>query len=141
MQARIKEAAIDAFRSLRSIAPMILAVIGLVGLFEALVTPQMLKTFFNGSLFHDTVVGTVAGAISVGQPFVSYIIGGELLDAGVSFYAVTAFILSFVTLGVVQIPLEWGLFGARFTLVRNLLALLFAFIIAFLTVITLEFFR
>ncbi|SFV50476.1 Conserved protein, permease-related [hydrothermal vent metagenome] len=112
------------------IAPMLLAVIGLIGLFKAYVTPQMLRTLFNGATFHDMLVGTGVGAISVGQPFISYIIGGELLDHGASFYGVTAFILSFVTLGVVQLPMEFGIFGARFTLARNLLSLLFAFLVS-----------
>lgn len=120
------------------ITPMLLAVIGLVGLFETLVTPQMLHSLFTGEPVEDTVIGTVAGGVSVGQPFMSYIIGGELLDEGVSLYAVAAFILSFVTLGVVQLPLEAQLFGLRFTVVRNLLALLFALLISAATVVTLR---
>jgi len=36
------------------IAPMLLAVIGLIGLFKAYVTPQMLRTLFNGATFHDS---------------------------------------------------------------------------------------
>ena len=121
-------------RSLWGVIPMLLAVIGLVGLFEAIVTPQMLHSLFGGSTLGDTVIGLFAGAVSVGQPFLSYIIGGELLQDGVSLYAVTAFILSFVTLGVVQLPLEWSLFGARFTVMRNLLSLLFALLISWATV-------
>jgi uncharacterized membrane protein YraQ (UPF0718 family) len=85
-------------------------------------------------------VGVLSGGVSVGQPFLSYAIGGELLHDGVSLYAVTAFILSFVTLGVVQLPLEWALFGTRFTVLRNLLSLLFAFVIPIVTVYTLRLF-
>jgi uncharacterized membrane protein YraQ (UPF0718 family) len=98
----------------------------------------MIHSVFNGNAIYDMFVGTVVGGISVGQPFVSYILGGELLKEGVSLYAVSAFILAWVTLGVVQLPLEWSLFGGRFTLVRNILAFLFAFVISFLTVMTLE---
>ena len=122
LTSRLKEAAANALQTLRAIAPMLLAVIGLVGLFEALVTPQMLHALFSGNVADDMLVGTFAGGISVGQPFLSYIIGGELLQEGISLYAVSAFILSFVTLGIVQLPLEAELFGVRFTVVRNLLA-------------------
>ncbi|MEN8147714.1 MAG: permease [Campylobacterota bacterium] len=131
-----KEALTNAFKTLYTIAPMLLAVIGLVGLFETFVTPEMLHSLFNGSPLYDTLVGTFVGGVSVGQPFLSYIIGGELLHEGVSLYAVTAFILSFVTLGLVQLPFEYSLFGLRFTVVRNMLALLFALLIAWATVIT-----
>ena len=30
--------------------PMILGVVGLVGLFQTLITPELLKSFFNGNL-------------------------------------------------------------------------------------------
>ncbi len=46
--------------------------------------------------------------------------------------------LSFVTLGVVQLPFEAQLFGLRFTLVRNLLALAAAILISAATVATVE---
>jgi len=138
---RIIEALGRASRSLRMIAPMLLAVIGLIGLFETVITPEMIKALFGGSTLNEIVIGVFSGGISIGQPFLSYAIGGELLHSGVSLYAVTAFILSFVTLGVVQLPLEWALFGARFTIVRNLLGVLFAFLIPVATVCMLGFFQ
>jgi len=131
---RLYDALKHTAKSLWMILPMLMAVIGLIGLFETVITPQMLKSFFNGSTVEEILTGIVTGGISVGQPFLSYAIGGELLHDGVSLYAVTAFILSFVTLGVVQLPLEWSLFGTRFTVLRNLLSLLFAFLISVATV-------
>ncbi len=119
---------------------MLLAVVGLVGIFKTYVTPEMIKALFNGSMLHDMIVGVGVGAVSVGQPFVSYIIGGELLKEGASFYGVAAFILSFVTLGVVQLPMEFGIFGARFTLWRNFLSFVFSFFVAYLTVLSVEMF-
>ena len=125
---RLKTAAKNTFGTLMMVMPMLLAVIALAGLFQTLVTPEMIQSVFKGSLVQDTLIGTGIGATSVGQPFLSYVIGGELLHEGVSLYAVTAFILSFVTLGVIQLPLEWSLFGTRFTLLRNSLSFIFAFL-------------
>jgi uncharacterized membrane protein YraQ (UPF0718 family) len=131
IKSRIIQALKHTLFTVKIILPMLFAVIGLVGLFKVYVTPQMMHRFFNGTPLHDMLSGVAFGAISVGQPFVSYIIGGELLKTGASFYGVSAFILSFVTLGIVQLPIEFGIFGWRFTVMRNLLSLLFAFIIAF----------
>ena len=117
--------------------PMLISIILLTGLFEVFITPEMLSSLFSGHAFYDTLIGTISGGVSVGQPFISYLIGGELLDNGMSYYAVTAFILSWVTLGVVQLPYEYSLFGGRFTLTRNLLAFIFVFLISFSTVQTL----
>ncbi len=118
--------------------PMLISVILLSGLFEVFITPEMLSSLFSGHAFYDTLIGTVSGGVSIGQPFVSYLIGGELLDNGMSYYAVSAFVLSWVTLGIVQLPYEYSLFGGRFTLIRNLLAFIFVFLISFATVQTLK---
>lgn len=138
LSTRFKQALVGSLKSLYTILPMLFAVIGLIGLFQSVVTPKMLHAVFNGDVLHDTLAGTLVGGVSVGQPFFSYIIGGELIKEGISLYAVTAFILAWVTLGIVQLPLEWGLFGKRFTIVRNVLSFLFAMLIAFATVVTLK---
>jgi uncharacterized membrane protein YraQ (UPF0718 family) len=136
---RLKIASVNTFKTLGMVMPMLLSVIGLMGLFETLVTTEMIHSLFKGSAFADTLLGTLAGSVSVGQPFLSYAIGGELLNEGVTLYAVTAFILSFVTLGLVQLPLEWELFGTRFTVLRNGLSFLFALLISMSTVTILSF--
>ena len=124
-----------------SMLPMILGVVGLVGLFQTLITPELLGSFFTGNIYYDTLVGTLAGGVAAGQAMVSYIIGGELLKEGISMYAVSAFVLSWVTLGVVQLPLEVEVLGMRFTILRNILAFIFTIIIALATVATVEVFR
>jgi len=117
---------------------MLLSVIGLVGLFQVFITKEMLVSFFSGDPLLDTVIGTFSGAIAVGQPVVSYILGGELLEGGVSMYAVTAFILAWVTLGIVQLPAEVEVLGPKFTIYRNILALFSTLIVSILTVQTLK---
>jgi len=67
----------------------------------------------------------------------SYIIGGELVGFGVSLTAVTAFIIAWVTVGVVQAPLEAQTLGKRFTIVRNITSFISSILIAVLTVSTL----
>ena len=119
-------------------APLLLGVIGLVGLFQVLVTPEMLGSLFRGNPLADTLIGTLTGAAAAGNPVVSYILGGELLAQGISLYAVSAFILSWVTLGFIQLPAEVEVFGGRFTLFRNLLAFVFTMLIAVATALTLQ---
>jgi uncharacterized membrane protein YraQ (UPF0718 family) len=133
---RVKEALAKALHSLVGVLPMLLAVIGLVGLFQSFVSAQMLRSLFSGSPFIDTLIGTLIGGVSIGQPVISYLIGGELLHQGISPYAVSAFILAWVTLGVIQLPLEASLFGRRFTVMRNLLSFLFAMLIGAATALT-----
>jgi len=121
-----------------AMAPLLLGVIGLVGLFQVLVTPKMLAALFRGNPLADTLIGTLTGAAAAGNPVVSYLLGGELLAQGISLYAVSAFILSWVTLGFIQLPAEVEVFGSRFTLYRNILAFIFTMLIAVLTALTLQ---
>ncbi len=124
--------------SFLAMAPLLLGVIGLVGLFQVLVTPKMLAALFRGNPLADTLIGTLTGAAAAGNPVVSYLLGGELLAQGISLYAVSAFILSWVTLGFIQLPAEVEVFGGRFTLYRNILAFFFTMLIAVLTTLTLQ---
>jgi uncharacterized membrane protein YraQ (UPF0718 family) len=122
-------------------SPMLLGVIGLVGIMQIYITPQMMASAFGNGIFIDTIIGTFSGAISSGNPAVSYLVGGELLEEGTSLYAVTAFILSWVTLGFVQLPAEAAALGFRFTLYRNLLSLVATIIIAIATAATVGFIK
>lgn len=124
--------------SFAAMTPMILGTIGLVGLFQTMVSPQTLASFFSGNIFADTLIGTVTGAFISGTPIISYLLGGELLNQGISLYPVTAFILSWVTMRLLHIPVEVAYFGKRFTFYRNFLAFIFTIIISLLTVSTLN---
>ncbi len=133
-----KQASIKALKSFISIIPMLLGVILLVGLFQTYITPDMLTKLFGYSIVTDVLSGTLFGAISSGNPVMSYIIGDELLNNGVTLFAITAFILSWVTLGIVQLPAEASVFGMKFTVYKNLLTLISTIFVAICAVLTLK---
>lgn len=126
-----------ALKSFGSSLPMLLGVILLLGLFRTFVTPEMISSVFTGEMLGDTLIGTGIGSLSAGNPITSYIIGGELTNEGVSLFAVTAFIVAWVTVGVVQFPAEAGILGKRFAIVRNILSFVFAILVSIATVLTL----
>ena len=132
----LKKAFTKALISFISIIPMLIAVMGLVGLMQIYVTPDILSTFFGHGSLVDTLVGTLAGAVSMGQGMISYVVAEGLMEQGVSLYALSAFILAWVTLGFVQLPAEASVFGVRFTFYRNVLTLLSTIIVAYATVLT-----
>ena len=119
-----------------TMSPMLFAIILLLGIFDVYITNDMLSSLFVSNDFIDTIIGTSLGAVLTGNPMVSYILGGELRDAGVSILAVTAFILSWVTLGLVQLPAELEIFGLRFTFYRTLFTFIINIIVSFATVFT-----
>lgn len=133
-----KKAIKKALMNFVSMTPMLLGVIGLVGIMQTYITPDLLSSLFGYNLIADIGTGTAMGAISAGNPAVSYIIAEELLKQGITLYAMSAFILAWVTLGIVQLPAEVSIFGLRFTVYKNILTLLSTMFVAYLTVITLE---
>ncbi len=136
----MKVALKKAFLSFISMMPMLIGVVGLVGLMQIYITPEMLSSFFGYGDILDIFAGTFAGAISMGQGMISYIVADGLMEQGVSIYALSAFILSWVTLGFIQIPAEASVFGGRFTLYRNILTLISTVLVAYLSVVTVKLF-
>ena len=124
-----------------SMTPLLLGTIGLVGLMQVYITPEMIKALFGYGNFSDTLIATFVGGVSVGQGIISYVIAGELQEQGVSTFVLAAFVLSWVTLGLVQLPAEATMLGLRFTVIRNLLALFGTIAVSYFSVITLELIR
>lgn len=136
----IKKSFFKAFNGFISITPMLIAVILLIGVFQTYVTTEMLKTLFGYNTLTDIFTATLFGGISSGNPITSYIISEELLNSGISLYAASAFVLSWVTLGIIQLPAEATVFGVKFTVLKNLLTLISTMCIAYLCVVTLRLF-
>ncbi len=132
----IKEAFNKALKGFISMLPMLLAIILLLGIFDTYITKKILASFFIDNNFIDTITGTLMGGVLTGNPMVSYILSGELTTAGISLFAVTAFILSWVTLGVVQLPAEVEIFGLRFTFYRTLFTFITTILVSIATVLT-----
>jgi hypothetical protein len=65
------------------------------------VPKQAYRFIFSGNWLIDPLMGAVLGSISGGNPLTSYVIGGELRQEGVSMLAITAFIVSWVTVGII----------------------------------------
>jgi len=130
----LKQSAMAFFK----VSPMIVAVLALSALLLTFVPAQQVKNVFTGNPVTDTLFGTLTGGIMVGNAMISYILGGELLKMNISMYAVTAFLLAWVSIGYVQIPMEISFFGKRFTFAKNILSIVFTLIISILIVATYE---
>ncbi|HEC81672.1 MAG TPA: hypothetical protein ENI42_04535 [Thermoplasmatales archaeon] len=135
---RLITAFYKALKSFTSAFPVIIGVVLLLGLFKTFITPKMITSIFIGEPFRDTLIGSTLGSILTGNPITSYIIGGELLNDGVSLFAVTAFIMSWVTVGLTQLPAEALFLGKRFAVARNILSFILAIMVSVATVLTLE---
>lgn len=118
--------------------PTLIGVMLFISLVLALVPSSLYGKVFTGNEVLDPLIGALIGSVAAGNPITSYIVGGELIDQGVSLLAVTAFITTWVTVGVLQLPVEATMLGKRFALIRNGAAFFSAVLVAILTTVTLE---
>ena len=139
-----RKAAMQALRSashqIENLLPAMISVIFLAGLFMAFLSEKSLTSLFPGSMWRDSLWGAFMGSVFAGNPINSYIIGGQLLELGVSLVAVTAFICSWVTVGLVQFPAESVALGWKFAFVRNLSCFGLSMAISFVMMFILNFF-
>ena len=129
---RVKSVFLKTGKSFGKSIPLMFTVIFLISLINTLVSKDFFSKFFVGNVFIDSFVGSFFGSFFAGNPITSYIIAGELLDQGISILAVTSFIVSWVTVGIVQLPVEMEYLGKRFSIFRNLVAFIFSFVVAIL---------
>jgi uncharacterized membrane protein YraQ (UPF0718 family) len=113
-------------RSLTSLAPVLLGMMGMVGLVLALIPPQLLSELFkhNGTAGF-ALVAVVGALITIPAP-VAFPLAGSLVKLGASLSSMAAFITTLTMVGVLSAPMEIACFGKRFTLVRQSLSFVLA---------------
>jgi len=129
-----KQSAQKAVKGLWMALPMILGTVLLISLISAIVPKSFYVSVFSRNSILDSFVGSLIGSISAGNPITSYIFGGEMLSQGVGLIAVTAFLVSWVTVGLIQLPAESTILGKKFAIWRNIMAFIFSIIVAIITV-------
>jgi uncharacterized membrane protein YraQ (UPF0718 family) len=133
----LKQAFLKTVQSFRRSLPILLGVLMLLSLAFTLIPKSMYGKIFTGNRIIDPLIGAAVGSIAGGNPVTSYIIGGELRLQGISMLAITAFIVAWVTVGVIQLPAEALMLGKRFAFVRNGISFVTALIISIIIVLTL----
>jgi len=135
---RLRQSARKAMRGVVDILPIVAGMLLLTSLMVKLFPRTLTASLFGVNEWFDLLLGASVGSIAAGHPLISYILSGELIARGVSLLAVTALMVSWVTVGVVQLPAEALILGRQFAVSRNLLCLLSAIAVAILTVGTLS---
>jgi len=130
----LKQSAAKTLKSFYKILPLILGMILLISLISTSIPRSFYSTIFRNNPFFDSIIGSVIGSISTGPPITSYILGGEFLKEGVSLIAVTAFMVAWVTVGIIQFPAESIILGMKFAVTRNITSFIFSVVVAIITV-------
>jgi uncharacterized membrane protein YraQ (UPF0718 family) len=130
---KTKKAVKIAFKKGLSLAPIMLIIIALIGLLLAFFPPELIKTYLGGDMNAiQVILSAVVGAIVMIPSLIALPLCGSLVDAGASYTPIAAFITTLTMVGFVTLPLELKELGKKVTILRNLLAFIFAVIISIL---------
>jgi uncharacterized membrane protein YraQ (UPF0718 family) len=125
------------FHGFLQMFPIIIGMLLMTSILVTLFPRKLITQLLGQGNVADSLIASGIGSIAAGHPIASYLVAGELLSAGAGLVAVTAFIVAWVTVGIVQLPAEAMLLGVRFALWRNLICFLSSIAIAYLVVFTL----
>ena len=120
-------------KAYRQALPILFAMFFLISLLTPYIE-KFYKSVFSGNYLIDPLIGSILGSVSAGMPITAYILGGELMEIGISLLAVTAFILTWTTVSLAFLPMESKYLGKRFAISRNIVNYFMAVIISILTV-------
>jgi len=116
-----------------SVLPQFLAVLLLVGLLLAVVQKETIQAVIGAeSGIKGLFLAAVLGSAALIPALIAFPIAAELLQNGAGLAQIAVFISTLTTVGFVTMPLEIKYFGRKAALLRNLLALLFSFAVAFI---------
>lgn len=101
------------------IIPLLLFAFFVAGMIQELI-PQKTISHWVGSEsgLRGILIGTIAGGFTPGGPYVSLPIIAGLIKSGASIGTIVAFLTSWSLWAIARLPLEIGILGYRFTLIR-----------------------
>ncbi|MCI6151719.1 MAG: hypothetical protein MR673_01155 [Fusobacterium perfoetens] len=130
---KTKKALKKSWKSFESIMPQFLSIILLIGIILAILTPEEIsKILGNKSGIFGIFIGAIIGSITLIPGFVAFPLSSALLHNGAGIAQIAAFVSTLMMVGIVTIPIEIQYFGKKATIIRNLSAFIFSFIVAFI---------
>lgn len=104
---------------LLQIIPILIFAFIIAGMIQVLVPSEMISRWVGvESGFRGILIGTVVGGFIPGGPYVSLPIAAGLLRTGAGIGTMVALITAWSLLAFSRLPIEIGLMGWKFTLIR-----------------------
>lgn len=122
-----------AWKAFENILPEFLTVIMIVGVLLAVMNPQVISKIIGGnSGWIGVILASIVGSITLIPGFVAFPTAAMLLENGAGYMQIAAFVSTLMMVGIVTMPVEIKYFGKKLTVLRNLYAFAFSFVVAFI---------
>lgn len=117
--------------SFENIMPQFFTIIIVIGILLSIIdTDTISKIIGSNSGFLGVLLASVAGSITLMPTFVAFSMASSLLQSGAGYAQVAALVSTLTMVGIMTFSLEAKYMGKEATILRNILAFLFSFIVA-----------
>jgi uncharacterized membrane protein YraQ (UPF0718 family) len=130
---KTKMALKKAWKAFENILPEFLVVILLVGFLLAVLNPETIsKIIGSESGWFGVILAAIIGSVTLIPGFVAFPTAAILLENGAGYMQIAAFVSTLMMVGIITMPVEIKYFGKKISVLRNVLAFFFSFIVALL---------
>lgn len=122
-----------AWKMFAGVLPQFVAVLLFAGVALAVLSPETIKRVIGEETgFTGMLLTSLIGAIMLIPVMIAFPIVAELLKNGAGLTQMAVFVSALTTVGIITIPVEVKYLGRKTAILRNVLAFLFSFTIAYL---------
>ena len=123
-----------ATRRFVNILPAFVGMLILVSIVLFLIPDKAVSHYFGkNNIFIGVFFASFFGSITLMPGFIAFPLCGILLKKGVLYMVLSAFSTTLMTVGVLTYPIEKEYFGVRLTILRNIMSLFIALVVAVMT--------
>ena len=109
----------SAWNTLIQILPLLIFAFIVAGMIQNLIPQEVISKWVGvQSGFRGILIGTLFGSLTPGGPYVSLPIAAGLLRTGASIGTMVAFVTSWSLLAFGRLPMDVGILGWKFALIR-----------------------
>jgi uncharacterized membrane protein YraQ (UPF0718 family) len=128
---KTKMALKKAWKSFENILPQILTILAFLGMVLALLSPDVISHLLGQKAgWQGMIIASIIGSITLMPAFIAFPIAAMLLKNGAGLVQLAVFVSTLTMVGIVTLPLEMKYFGKKISIMRNMFAYLFSFIVA-----------
>ena len=123
-----------AIRRFVNILPTFLGMLILVSIVLFLIPDKLISNYLGkNNIFIGVLFASFFGSITLMPGFIAFPLCGILLKKGVLYSVLSAFSTTLMMVGVLTYPIEKEYFGVRLTILRNIMSLFIALVVALMT--------
>lgn len=128
---KTKMALKKAWKSFENIMPQFLTILAFLGMVLALLSPDVISHLLGQKAgWQGMIIASIIGSITLMPAFIAFPIAAMLLKNGAGLAQIAVFVSTLMMVGIVTLPLEMKYFGKKISIMRNIFAYLFSFMVA-----------